>query len=69
MAGFTAVTKSIVPQGRQKMVAVRKHLSSLSGLGNVCATKPRAKALGYCRRQKPNADNKTEIEIDRDGKT
>jgi hypothetical protein len=58
MAGFTVITKSKVPQGRQKMVAVRKHLSSLPGLGNVCATKPSAKALGYCRRQKPNAGNR-----------
>jgi len=72
MAGFTVDTKSIVPQGRQKMVAVRKvavrkRLSSLPGLGNVCAMKPSAKALGYCRRQKPNAVNKNRI--DRGGNT
>jgi hypothetical protein len=38
-AGFTVDTKPKVPQGRQNV------LSSRTGLGNVCATKPSAEAL------------------------
>jgi hypothetical protein len=45
----TQITKS--SQGRQNLVAVRQHLSSLTGLGTFPNREPSHKWLGYFQRQ------------------
>jgi hypothetical protein len=51
MAGNIATQFSESRQGRQTMVAVRKHLSSLTGLETFPNHEPSHKWLGYFQRQ------------------